>query len=559
MVEIPLKFPGLKARGFSRVLHQHQIAMRNARFSVNIDRPDALGRFKATRLRSVARNGDRPRPNVFRGLTVCIVLVATLLTAELQAFPVRCRDMAAGTTPTACIAGTDRLQFDADSSSLVSDLESHIGIRPAVDFGTEVFPLTQRTVSNVLQVLYHDAPSSNLNRVADQCLTCSVEQVCGYGSLMPGHPSQESPGTSGANRLDSGAGAPDTGAAVIQHPAVEEKCFRMVRVGSDKHPLDPHIDADDTTFGLRFWNLDFVSQAEEPLFPDAFDLGVFPCAFRQWAGISNGQKFTPKRDTFLGAIEVPLPHHRDHGAGELSQPPTLVRLGSFVSGADGFADRAGQLRRQPHLPEVGVVGFCQSIRVNLLNLEGNIGKPVCRLQPNNKQSVSFCAAGNLELACSNCFHYIEDYYQEITMSTALRRNNHSVSRLLVHLVFVVKYRHTAISDSVWTSLRYGFDLSAKRLDLVLVELNHDKDHVHLVVEYPPKVSISEMANALKGNSSFVARRDCKEELRKKLWGSAFWSPSFFAASCGGAPIETLKLYVQSQQTKAALKGGVSTQ
>lgn len=93
----------------------------------------------------------------------------------------------------------------------------------------------------------------------------------------------------------------------------------------------------------------------------------------------------------------------------------------------------------------------------------------------------------------------------------------------------------------------------------LVELNHDKDHVHLVVEYPPKVSISEMANALKGNSSFVARRGCKAELRKKLWGSAFWTPSFFAASCGGAPIETLKLYVQSQQTEAALKGGVSTQ
>ena len=144
------------------------------------------------------------------------------------------------------------------------------------------------------------------------------------------------------------------------------------------------------------------------------------------------------------------------------------------------------------------------------------------------------------------------------MSTELRRNNHSVSRLLVHLVFVVKYRHAVISDSVWTSLRYGFDLSAKRLKLTLVELNHDKDHVRLVVEYPPKVSISEMANALKGNSSFVARRDCKEELRKKLWGTAFWSPSFFAASCGGAPIETLKLYVQSQQTKAALKGGVST-
>ena len=108
---------------------------------------------------------------------------------------------------------------------------------------------------------------------------------------------------------------------------------------------------------------------------------------------------------------------------------------------------------------------------------------------------------------------------------------------------------SVISESVWESLKHGFGLTAKRFDLVLVELNHDRNHVHLVVEYPPKVSISDMVNGLKGSSSFVVRRDCKQEIVGKLWGSAFWSPSFFAASCGGAPIEILKLYVQSQQTK----------
>jgi putative transposase len=144
------------------------------------------------------------------------------------------------------------------------------------------------------------------------------------------------------------------------------------------------------------------------------------------------------------------------------------------------------------------------------------------------------------------------------MSNDLRRNNHSVSRLLVHLVFVVKYRRSVISEKVWASLSYGFKLAANRLDLALVETNHDQNHAHLVVEYPPKVSVSEMANALKGNSSFVARRDCKEELRRQLWGPSFWTPSFFASSCGGAPIEILKLYVQSQQTKGVLKDAVST-
>lgn len=457
--------------------------------------------------------------------------------------------MAAGTTPTTCVTRTDSLQFDSDSHGLVGDLKSHIGVGPAVDFGTQVFPLTQRTVSNVLQVFDHDAPRPDFNRVADQCLGSDMQEMSRYSSLMPGHPSQESPGTSGANGLNSTAGAPDAGTTVIQHPAVEEKCFGIRRVTGNQHSFDAHIDADDAAFCLGFWNLDFVRQTKEPLFANSFDFGIFPSPIRQWAGIGYGQKFSPKRDAFFGAVEVSLPYHRDHSARELRQSPPLVRLGGLVGGADCFAERAGQLRRQTHFAEVGVMGFCEPVRVQFLCLEDNRRKPIRGLDPDNKQSVSFCAARNFDLDCSDCFHYIGHYPSRKTMSTELRRNNHSVSRLLVHLVFVVKYRHAVISDSVWTSLRYGFDLSAKRLDLVLVELNHDKDHVHLVVEYPPKISISDMANALKGNSSFVARRDCKDELRKKLWGSAFWTPSFFAASCGGAPIETLKLYVQSQQTK----------
>jgi len=133
------------------------------------------------------------------------------------------------------------------------------------------------------------------------------------------------------------------------------------------------------------------------------------------------------------------------------------------------------------------------------------------------------------------------------MSTVSRKNNHSVSKLLVHLVFVAKYRHSVISETVWASIGRGFDLASKRFGLNILEANHDTDHVHLVVEYSPSISVSKMVNALKGNSSRLVRKDCGQELLTKLWGSAFWSPSYFASSCGGAPIETLKLYVQSQQ------------
>lgn len=533
--------------------------MRNAQFRVNIDRPVAFRGFKTPRPCRVTRDRDRPRADILTRVSVCIILVTTLLATEVQAISVGRRDVSTLRASPRCVARADDLCFNPDSRRLVCDFESHIGVWPSVNFGTEVFPFAQRTVSNVLQVLYHDLSRSDLNRVADQLFTRAVKQRGGYGSLVPGHPAKQASGRLGANRLDSRTGAADTRATVIQFTTVVEKWFGVCGVGGDKHSLHAHVHTDNAALCLGFGNLDLVGKDQIPLLTDAFEFGVFPTAIWKRTRIFNSQKFAPKRDTFIGAVEISFPNNRQHIAGELCQSPTVVGLCRFVGSADGLAEGTGKLRRQTHLPEVGVVDFCQPIRVQLLGLEGNAGKPVRRFEPNSKQSVSLGAAGNLELDCANYFHYIEGYYQEKTMSTELRKNNHSVSRLLVHLVFVVKYRHAVISDSVWTSLRYGFDLAAKRLDLVLVEVNHDKDHAHLVVEYPPKVSISEMVNALKGNSSFVARRDCKVELCKKLWGAAFWSPSFFAASCGGAPIETLKLYVQTQQTKAALKGGVSTQ
>ena len=136
------------------------------------------------------------------------------------------------------------------------------------------------------------------------------------------------------------------------------------------------------------------------------------------------------------------------------------------------------------------------------------------------------------------------------------RKSRNPSKLLAHLVFVVKYRRSVISESVWSSIKYGFSLATKRLDFEILEGNHDKNHVHLIVDYPPKISVSNLANALKGNSSYVVRRDCREEIKNSLWGCSFWGDGFFTSSCGDAPLEKLKLYVQSQ--KAFLKDGVST-
>ena len=82
----------------------------------------------------------------------------------------------------------------------------------------------------------------------------------------------------------------------------------------------------------------------------------------------------------------------------------------------------------------------------------------------------------------------------------------------------------------------------------LVEFDGEKDHVHLLINYPPKVSVSRLVNSLKGVSSRLIRKKRYACIQDKLWAGALWSPSYFAASCGGAPISIIKQYIEQQDT-----------
>lgn len=81
----------------------------------------------------------------------------------------------------------------------------------------------------------------------------------------------------------------------------------------------------------------------------------------------------------------------------------------------------------------------------------------------------------------------------------------------------------------------------------LVEFNGELDHVHLLVHYPPKVAISKLVGSLKGVSARRLRQEYPDHIRTHLWGAHFWSPSYFAASCGGAPSSVVKEYIEQQK------------
>jgi putative transposase len=130
------------------------------------------------------------------------------------------------------------------------------------------------------------------------------------------------------------------------------------------------------------------------------------------------------------------------------------------------------------------------------------------------------------------------------MKTDLRKERHSISDLKIHLVCVSKYRRAVFTSESLELIEKSFKEVAKKMNFQILEFNGEFDHIHALIEYPPKLSISQIVNILKGVSS---RRYGQAGYPKPHGKDALWSPSYFVSSVGGAPIETLKQYIKEQE------------
>ena len=129
-----------------------------------------------------------------------------------------------------------------------------------------------------------------------------------------------------------------------------------------------------------------------------------------------------------------------------------------------------------------------------------------------------------------------------------RRERHSVSALTVHLVCVTKYRRKVLDDRALAWLQEHARRLFEKMDCKLMACDGEADHLHLLVEYPPKLSVSVMVNAFKGTSSRRLHQ-ARPDIRIRHRSNALWSPSYFAATTGGATLETVRKYVEQQRAE----------
>ena len=128
------------------------------------------------------------------------------------------------------------------------------------------------------------------------------------------------------------------------------------------------------------------------------------------------------------------------------------------------------------------------------------------------------------------------------------RNQHSVYLLYYHLILVIKYRRKVLDDAVSLRAKEIFSYIAPSYGITLEEWNHEEDHVHVMFRAKPATEISRFINAYKSASSRLLKKEYPE-IRKKLWKEYFWSKSFCLITAGGAPVEVIRKYIESQGEK----------
>jgi putative transposase len=140
----------------------------------------------------------------------------------------------------------------------------------------------------------------------------------------------------------------------------------------------------------------------------------------------------------------------------------------------------------------------------------------------------------------------------INIERELDSNNHSVFLMNYHLILVIKYRKRVLNDAISHRTRGIFEHIALKYNITLQEWNHEADHVHILFKGHPNSELSKFINAYKSASSRLIKKEFLD-IREKLWKEYFWSRSFCLLTTGGAPIEIIKKYIESQGKKAREK------
>ena len=125
--------------------------------------------------------------------------------------------------------------------------------------------------------------------------------------------------------------------------------------------------------------------------------------------------------------------------------------------------------------------------------------------------------------------------------------NHSKYYLKVRLIFVFKYRKKLLINNFDNIVKNVILEISYRSNFIIDILETDEDHIHMLISYPPKFSVTSIVRKLKQETTINLWKNYPKFLSKHFWKEhTFWSDGYFACSIGEANPETIKRYIENQ-------------
>ena len=128
-----------------------------------------------------------------------------------------------------------------------------------------------------------------------------------------------------------------------------------------------------------------------------------------------------------------------------------------------------------------------------------------------------------------------------------RYGSHTVSRMTVHLVWVTKYRYKVLEGDVKKRCRELLIQICDAEDVWILSGVVSTDHVHMHIEYPPSLRISDLVKRLKGRSSRLLQKE-HPALEKRYWGKHLWGIGYGAWSTGNITEEVVEEYLKRHKS-----------
>jgi len=126
-----------------------------------------------------------------------------------------------------------------------------------------------------------------------------------------------------------------------------------------------------------------------------------------------------------------------------------------------------------------------------------------------------------------------------------RKSAHTIFDIRYHIVWCPKYRYDILKGDVGLRVREIIREVCRTNDVEILSGHISKDHVHVYISVPPKLSVSKIVQYIKGKTSRKLLMEFPR-LKKRYWGQHLWARGYFVATVGEISDKLIRDYIDSQ-------------